>query len=115
MQKGSERCWVNFKFTVVWTSLLLGKLEVYAILDWLLIKLNLFYLILSPTLMKTHYSIFAVAQIRFWNVQSIFISHYFHVRKKYDLHHPKPDLATSDGTTTTINTCFFIKYFLFTK
>jgi hypothetical protein len=29
----NERCWVNFKFTLVKTSSLLGKLEVYAILD----------------------------------------------------------------------------------
>jgi hypothetical protein len=67
---------------------------------------------------KTHYSVFAVTRIRFWKVrstqiwfwkvQSIFISHIFHVRIEYDLHHPKPDLATLDGTaTTTINTCFF--------
>jgi hypothetical protein len=33
------------------------------------------------------------------------------VRKEYDLHHLKPYLATSDVTTTTINTCFFLKYF----
>ncbi len=58
---------------------------------------------------------FAIAQIRFWMVQSIFASHNFHVRKEYALHRPKPDLPTLDGTTTTINTCFFLKYFLFTK
>jgi hypothetical protein len=29
----NERCWVNFKFTLVSKSLLLGKLQVYAILD----------------------------------------------------------------------------------
>jgi hypothetical protein len=29
----NKRCWVNFKFTLAWTSGLLGKLEVYAILD----------------------------------------------------------------------------------
>ncbi len=72
----------------------------------LLIELNLFF-ILCPTYVKTHYSIFAVAWIWFWKVrsiqiwfqkvQSIFISHNFHVRKEYDLHHPKPDLASLDG------------------
>jgi hypothetical protein len=77
-------------------------------------KLNSFNLILSPTYVKTHYSNFSVARIKFWKVrstriwfrrvQSIFISHNAHVRKEYDSHHPKPDLATSDGTTTTINT-----------
>jgi hypothetical protein len=37
------------------------------------------------------------------------------VRKEYDLHHPKPDLDSLDGMATTINTCFVLKYFLFTK
>jgi hypothetical protein len=37
------------------------------------------------------------------------------VRKEYDSHYPKPDLATLDGMTTTINTWFFLRYFLFTK
>ncbi len=95
------------KFTLFWTR-------------WLLIKLNLFYLILIPTYVKTQSSIFAIAQIWFlkvrstpiWfqKVQSIFISHNFHLRKEYDSHHPKPDLATSDGMTSTINTCFLIKF-----
>ncbi len=111
---------------------MLGKLQVYADLNklvagllfwtsWLLIKLNSFYSILSPTYVKTHYSIFAIARIQFqkvqstriqlWKVQRIFISHNFHVRKGYDLHHLKPDLATWEGTTTTINTCFFLTIF----
>ncbi len=71
--------------------------------------------------MKTCYSIFAITSIRFWRVrstwiqflkvQSIFISHNFYVRREYDLHHPKPDLASLDGTTSTIDTWFFLKYF----
>ncbi len=75
--------------------------------------------------MKTCYSIFAATRIRFWKVQStriwfqkvqsIFIFHNFYVKKEYDLHHLKPDLATLDGTTTTISKCFILKYFLFTK
>ncbi len=36
-----------------------------------------------------------------------FISQNFHVRKEYDSFHSKPDLATLDGMTTIINTCFF--------
>ncbi len=74
--------------------------------------------------MKTHYSIFAVAWIQFhevqrnwnwfWKVQSIFIPHNFHVRKEYDLHHPKPDLASLDGKSTTINTCFLSIFLLST-
>jgi hypothetical protein len=64
---------------------------------------------------KTHYSIFAVAQIWFWSVQSIFISHNFHVRKEYDLRHPKLPLASLDGATTNYyNSClFFPTYFYF--
>ncbi len=50
--------------------------------------------------MKTHYAIFAVARIQFRRVQSVFISHNFHVRKEYDLHHPKSPPASSDGATT---------------
>ncbi len=63
---------------------------------------------------KTHYSIFAIARIQFWKVQSIFISHIFHVRKEYDLHHPKLALASLDGATTNYyNRCvFFPKYFV---
>jgi hypothetical protein len=108
---------------LVWTSSLLGRLEVT--LFRLLIKLNSYHLIPSPTYVKTNYSIFAVARIRFRKVQStrirfrkvqsIYISHIFHVRKEYDLHLLKPDLANLNGMTTTINnTCFFLKYFLFT-
>jgi hypothetical protein len=38
--------------------------------------------------------------------------HNFHVRKEYHaLHHPKPDLATLDGTTATINTFFSQGFF----
>jgi hypothetical protein len=72
---------------------------------------------------KTHFSFFAFARIRFWKVQntqiwfrevqSIFISQNFHVRKEYDSHHPKPDLATLDGMSTTINTCFFKVFFIY--
>ncbi len=54
-------------------------------------------------------------QIRFWMMQSIFISHNFHVRKEKNLHHPKPDLATLDGSTTTIKACILSQVFLFTK
>ncbi len=97
---------------------MLGKLEVYAILDNKATDQTEFvYSILSPRYVKTHYSIFVVARIRFWKVQStrirfwkvrsIFISHNFCVRKEYDSHLPKPDLATLDGMTTTINICFF--------
>jgi hypothetical protein len=108
----NKHCWVNFKFTLVWTSLLLSKLEVYTILDNKATDQTEFaYLILSPKYVKTHYSSFAIAQIWFWKVQStsiwfwqvqsIFISHNFHVRKEYESHHPKQDLATLDDTTTT--------------
>jgi hypothetical protein len=70
---------------------------------------------LSPTCVKTHYSIFAVAQIQFCKVQSIFISHSFYVRKEYDLHHLKLPPASLDGTTTNYyNRCvFFLKCFYF--
>ncbi len=98
---------------------MLGKLEVYVILDNKATDQTEFvYLILGPTYVKTHYSIFAVAriwfwkvqstQIWFWKMQSIFTSHNFHVRKEYDLHLPKPDLATLDGMTTTINIFFLV-------
>ncbi len=109
---------------LVWTSWFLGELEVYAILDKVATDHMVFF-ILSPTYVKSYHSFFADARIwfrkmqstliRFWNVQSTLISHNFHVRKEYDLHHLKPDLASLDGTTTTINICFFLKYFLFTK
>jgi hypothetical protein len=110
---------------MVWTNLFLGKLEVYTILDNKATDQTEFiYLILSPTYVKTHYSIFAVALIRFWKVrstriqfkkvQSIFISHYFHVKKEYNSHLPKPDLATLNGMTTTINICFFfLSFFIY--
>jgi hypothetical protein len=32
-KKENKRCWINFEFMLVWTSWLLGKLEVYALLD----------------------------------------------------------------------------------
>jgi hypothetical protein len=112
---------------LVWPSWFLGKLEVYAILDKVATDHTEFilFLILSPTYVKSYHSIFVNAWIWFWkmqstlirfrNVRSTFISHNFHVRKEYDLHHLKPDLASLDGMTTTINICFFLKYFLFTK
>jgi hypothetical protein len=110
---------------LVCTSSLLGKLEVYAILDNKATdQTELILFKLSPTYVETHHSIFAVLWIQFWKVQStwirfqkvqrIFFSHNFHVRKEYYLHHPKPDLANLDGTATTIYICF-LKYFLFTK
>ncbi len=65
--------------------------------------------------MKTDYAIFAIALIRFWKVQSIFISYNFHGRKEYDLHHPKPPPASSDGATMNYNNRFgfFPKYIYF--
>jgi hypothetical protein len=39
----------------------------------------------------------------------------FSSEKKYDLQHPKPDLASLDGTTSTVNICLFSIIFLFTK
>jgi hypothetical protein len=104
---------------LVWTSSLLGKIEVYAILDKMatdqaefilfdtksyICENSLFYF--CPCLDPVSEGV-GSTRIQFWKVQSIFISHNFHVRKEYDLHHPKPDLAILDGTTTTINSCFF--------
>ncbi len=67
----NKHCWVNFKFTLVWTSSLLGKLEVYTILDKMATDQTEFvYLKISPTYVKTHNSIFAFARIRFQKVQS---------------------------------------------
>ncbi len=105
------------------TSSLLGKCEVYTILDkvatdqteFVLFNTKsyihenlLFYFCCCPDLGSE-----GAKQIR--KVRIIFISHNFHVRKEYELQHPKPDLATLYFTTTTITTCFFLKYFLFNK
>jgi hypothetical protein len=106
-------CWVTFKFTLVLTSLLLGKLEVDAIpANKATDQTEFLYFILCPMYAKTHYWIrfwkVQNTRIRFWKVQSIFISHNHHVKKEYDSHLPKPDLATLDGMTTTINIFFFL-------
>jgi hypothetical protein len=103
---------------LVWTSLLMGKLEVNAILDKSATDQTEFILFNTKSYVcENSFSIFAVARIwfrkvqskriRIWKVQSIFISHNFHVRKEYDLHHPKPDLATFNATTTTVYIFFF--------
>jgi hypothetical protein len=58
---------------LVWTGLLLGKLEVYTILDKVATdQTDFFYFTLSPTYVKTQNAVFAVAWTQFWMVQSIF-------------------------------------------
>jgi hypothetical protein len=63
---------------------------------------------------KTHCAVFAVAWIRIWKVQTMLFSQ-FHVRKEYDLHHPKLPPASLDGAAMNYyDICVFIpKYFSF--
>jgi hypothetical protein len=90
----------------------MGKLEVYAILDKVANDQTEFILFYTKSFVcENSKCFFAIAWIRFQVVQSIFVCHNFHVRKECNLHHPKLDLATFDGTTTTTNTCFFLNFF----
>ncbi len=63
------------------------------------IKLIHFYLILIPYVCKNSLCYFLCCLDPVQKVQSIFISHNFHLRKEYDPHHLKPPPASLDGVT----------------